>query len=518
MHLEKCSVVSRQHHSTKSHNSWQDERNRRIFFDSVGKQLGIKNQQDWYFVTLNQVQRMGGSGLLTYFNNSLFRALQNIYSEFDWKLFVSSSLPKGKNKFRKWRRHFVADSSELESKKETDRNLMNRIGKQLGIETHRDWYQVSLSEVKSLSSGVRSLLRLHRNSLFDILSQVYSEFEWNPFPFFTEKRSAKNVRLFLDWIGDQFCIENQHDWYQFTARDVKGVGASSLFANFDSLCSALQHGYPEFQWNAVLFPQITKHWWRQHINQRKFLDWIGGELGIERQEDWYNVTEQQIFSFGGYILCQRVHRGFQEALEKVYSEYQWHPWLFRNVQHGLWTDSNARKSCLEWIGHQLGVKQMHQWLSVSKSQVKEIRGGSLVYHFGDSWLRTLTSVFPQFNWPSFLLQSNSQQRVFRATKSSFISNEQLFINYKVPAMEGSRIELDLYFPSLSLALEYQGEMHHRSFSGKVTKRHLKDQQKKDFCKIHGITVIEVPYWWNHSIQSLLSSIHKVRPDIQSIYQ
>lgn len=33
------------------------------------------------------------------------------------------------------------------------------------------------------------------------------------------------------------------------------------------------------------------------------------------------------------------------------------------------------------------------------------------------------------------------------------------------------------------------------------------------CKRHGITLIEVPYWWDCSKSSLMATIHQVRPDL-----
>lgn len=33
------------------------------------------------------------------------------------------------------------------------------------------------------------------------------------------------------------------------------------------------------------------------------------------------------------------------------------------------------------------------------------------------------------------------------------------------------------------------------------------------CKRHGISLIEVPYWWDGSKSSLMASIHQIRPDL-----
>jgi len=47
-------------------------------------------------------------------------------------------------------------------------------------------------------------------------------------------------------------------------------------------------------------------------------------------------------------------------------------------------------------------------------------------------------------------------------------------------------------------------------SGRIAER---DKEKKLICKENGITLIEVPYWWDFQQKSLLTTIHFVRPDL-----
>ena len=45
---------------------------------------------------------------------------------------------------------------------------------------------------------------------------------------------------------------------------------------------------------------------------------------------------------------------------------------------------------------------------------------------------------------------------------------------------------------------------------------VKDKLKRERCAALGITLIEVPYWWQREQQSLEASIVIARPDLKSI--
>lgn len=98
----------------------------------------------------------------------------------------------------------------------------------------------------------------------------------------------------------------------------------------------------------------------------------------------------------------------------------------------------------------------------------------------------------------------------------------------------SPMELDIFFPEINLALEYQGEYHYNdskqpSISEKRMEEapsrgvilylylysflHMEDLEKKNACEKLNITLIQVPYWWDRKKESLLSTIRNVRPDL-----
>jgi hypothetical protein len=80
---------------------------------------------------------------------------------------------------------------------------------------------------------------------------------------------------------------------------------------------------------------------------------------------------------------------------------------------------------------------------------------------------------------------------------------------------GRTMELDIYFPSIKLALEYQGEQHfHWTFQGgNPTHQQVRDHWKMDACNRENITLITIPFWWDRDPKSLLATIGKYRVDL-----
>jgi hypothetical protein len=60
------------------------------------------------------------------------------------------------------------------------------------------------------------------------------------------------------------------------------------------------------------------------------------------------------------------------------------------------------------------------------------------------------------------------------------------------------MQLDVYIPQLKLGFEYQGEQHYsyHFLYGDPQLQQRRDAEKKAKCVEVGITLIEIPYWWD----------------------
>eukprot|EP01114_Cavostelium_apophysatum_P016753 TRINITY_DN4827_c0_g2_i1.p1 TRINITY_DN4827_c0_g2~~TRINITY_DN4827_c0_g2_i1.p1 ORF type:complete len:353 (+),score=89.68 TRINITY_DN4827_c0_g2_i1:51-1109(+) len=203
----------------------------RRFFDELGKKLQYKQWEDWYQLTPKQIEENGGGEILKfYYKASIPRALATVYPEVKWKLWKMNRVPPGFWKNKQNQRAFLED-----------------LGNHLGFKTFDDWYQINYRDVKSF--GGAGLLFWYKESLHDMIAEVFNEVTWDPGNF--AKRSQgfwKDVGLqrdALDKLGKSLGVRSMEDWYKVTTKELPG---GILHYYNGSMFRMLQKVYPEHNW------------------------------------------------------------------------------------------------------------------------------------------------------------------------------------------------------------------------------------------------------------------------------
>lgn len=143
-----------------------------------------------------------------------------------------------------------------------------------------------------------------------------------------------------------------------------------------------------------------------------------------------------------------------------------------------------------------------------------------------SLLNVLRTVYPEHLWDDKIYKSKiarvskRQHYLLKCTKELFPQYE-FHVNYRHPELTyrdtGTKMEIDIFIPGLSLGLECQGQFHYNKSESFVGAAQLslkdRDDEKKEACKRVGITLVEVPHWWDEDKDSLAATIHMKRPDL-----
>jgi hypothetical protein len=74
-------------------------------------------------------------------------------------------------------------------------------------------------------------------------------------------------------------------------------------------------------------------------NQRNFLEDFGKKHGIEKMEDWYQITSFQMKNHpGGSTLLQLYNDFLYKLLARIYPHHEWLPWRFKHVPLLFWKE------------------------------------------------------------------------------------------------------------------------------------------------------------------------------------
>lgn len=233
---------------------------------------------------------------------------------------------------------------------------------------------------------------------------------------------------------------------------------------------------------------------------------------------------------------------FQVQFSYHWMKKQEHPWKvyhFEHVPQRFYKNEENVKRVLGELARELKVEKFEDWYGVSHSQIAalgyisilhECRGcASIFFLINEGIFELLSKFYPEFNWEKTRFRFYKSQQFLYQALSDLFPKAEVFMNYPHPDIRfenGNRVELDIFVPAFSIAFEYQGEVFLCVYScnlqrhffdntlhGVTSETKLRDSEKAKLCAQHGITLIQIPYWWNFSNDSLKATIHKYRPDI-----
>lgn len=236
-------------------NWWGDLEHQREWFSQIGQQLGIQKTEDWYKVRLEDLEKLGGLGLLKRYNQSVLAALKAVFPEYNW-------IP--------WK--FERTPAKFWKDEQNHRLFFDWFASQYNITKPEDWYNIKLEDI--VREGGSSLIQLYQKNLFVALSTIYPEHKFKAWKFFRIPRGFWNqpahIREMMSDISEQLHITKLDDWYRVTWQQFVDLGAAQIIRKFGTISGLLQYVYPDYEWNLTKFlvqGKKTQKWLQLMIEQ-----------------------------------------------------------------------------------------------------------------------------------------------------------------------------------------------------------------------------------------------------------
>jgi len=207
-------------------------------------------------------------------------------------------------------------------------------------------------------------------------------------------------------------------------------------------------------------------------------------------------------------------------LASVYPSHKWDASRFSKVPSRYWESKQNVTDLISTLQSRLYINDTHQWNSISNCDLTTFKVGSVLRRYGGlkNFLKKFIPGFSDTGKDSRFAQLKSQNTLYRMLKL-LLPGWEVEFNRRQEDLRFestmSMMELDIFFPFLSIAFEYQGEHHYKSnkILGESSVTQKRDREKKKICEEKGITLIEIPFWWDRKKDSLIATIQNYRPDL-----
>jgi hypothetical protein len=287
----------------------------------------------------------------------------------------------------------------------------------------------------------------------------------------------KKHREYFDKLAQCVGIQKQEDWYttafEFTKKE------HNLLRTYNScFISALKTIYPEYEWNAMHLNSLPRHYWESLDNQRHTMNFIGNQLGIQKQEDWYSVNAHQVKPYG---ILRHYNGSLVHALTSIYPQFDWKPWRFNSVPQKYWKNRQNQRNFFDWIAEQIGINTQHDWYNVRKGDIFHLGVVGILDVYGSSFFVALQNIYPEYDWNPLLAKNPP------VNFTDHITAEHLreYLNGFVDP------HLLQTLRSFERQKQFKGGLFHSTFSRiKWTQQLLRTQKKRHKVKDKNICTLE----------------------------
>ncbi|MHC4875944.1 MAG: hypothetical protein ACYTGL_05555 [Planctomycetota bacterium] len=211
---------------------------------------------------------------------------------------------------------------------------------------------------------------------------------------------AENQKLYLTWLGQQLGFRKLDDYYRLITDDFKTNRGSGVLLHCwgGSSVRAVMETFPDHDWKEWLFASCPRQFWDDSRNHRRYMEWLGEQIGVQEPNDWYRVTNADFRRHKGGAFLLRFDSTISAAVKSCFPKHKWNEWMFGKTPKGYWENRDNRVRYLKWLGRLLGFRKMIDWYRLTRDDFEKNHGNQLMKYYHGSPLAAVLDCFPQKNW------------------------------------------------------------------------------------------------------------------------
>lgn len=292
---------------------------------------------------------------------------------------------------------------------ENRKMYMQWLGKKLGYKKPEDWYKIQ-GYIFRKHHGSK-LLSYYGDSPTNAVKEHLPDYDWKEWLFKHSPsgfwQSAENRRRYMDWLGNKLGYCEVKDWYQITqALILRNYGRGFLSGVGKSPFNAVKEHFPNFDWKEWKFKNVSLGFWDSQENRRRYIQWLGEELGFKKPEDWYQINNTLIRKNYGARFMTLENGSPTQIVKKYFPNYDWKEWLFLGgVPKGFWLQDENRYEYMKWLGEKLGYTKSEDWHKISKNDFGRNGGWGFLLKVGGSPVQAVKEYLPDYDWKEWLFKN-----------------------------------------------------------------------------------------------------------------
>ena len=484
--LEKGKMIS-----SSSYRSFRLVENQCQFMTDLFYQLNLVCFDDWLEISLQTLIQFGAGYLISYYYHfDLRKLLLSVYPNYPWK-FENNNHNDDVILFHQKRKFYQSIDNQ--------RALFDYLFKKFQLKTMENFLTLKKSKLKI--NDAKFLLDIYSNNFSVLLTSIYPNYPWNfsyPIKNRFSFRTISHQRKFMKSLFKKLKLKSIDDWlgvppYQFNNNGGRFLLSSYYNNNFQQLLLSI---YPFHPWkfsNSNYSITVIKH--------RKYMDKLYDKLQLNSLNDWPNIKKSHVNSPFWLDILSYYNYDMKKLLLAVYPH---HPWNFENMKYKPYQQYTKSieffTKQLKYLQKEFSIREKKDWYRL-QCRTSEID----LYH-------SLKTIYPNERWKKkeFLMRGKkAQQRLLFIQVQKIYPKFYIIENYRPFFLMGENeraLEYDIFVPPINIAFEYQGEQHYDDMPGAFGQFELfshRDLSKVDHSFRENIKLIRVPYWWDHSISSLL---------------